>query len=425
MTKDFKKIVLDNGLRIVLAPQAQSLATTVLILVEAGSKYETREINGLSHFLEHMCFKGTKKRPTSIEITSELDGLGAVYNAFTDMELTGYFAKGRPENFEAMLDVVSDIYLNQIFDPKEIDKERGVIIEEINMYEDLPMRRVQELFISLLYGDQPAGWDIGGRKEVIRKLTRDDFIKYREEHYLNQASLVVVAGKFDEAEAVEKIEAAFANNKLGEKTPKIKTIEHQEKPMVLLKAKKTDQTHLVLGVRAFDMFDQRKYALEVLADILGGGLSSRLGQKIREEMGAAYYVNAGVSLHTDHGYLAASAGVDHNKINEVIEATLKEFRKLTAELVDEKELERSKNHLIGHFIMGLETSDQLAGFYGIEEILARKIITPRELIEKIQGVKSEEIKEIAKDVFQDLKLNLALIGPFEEPARFEKILSLQ
>ena len=425
MTQDFKKIVLDNGLRIILVPQAQSLATTVLILVEAGSKYETREINGLSHFLEHMCFKGTKKRPTSIDITSELDNLGAAYNAFTDMEFTGYFAKGRPEHFEAMLDVVSDIYLNQIFDPKEIDKERGVIIEEINMYEDLPMRRVQELFMTLLYGDQPAGRDIAGRKEVIKKLTREDFLKYRDEHYLGQASLAVIAGQFNEEEAVKKIKAVFTDIKTGKKTPKIKTIEQQDKPRVWLKTKKTDQTHLVLGVRAFDMFDERKYVLEVLTDILGGGLSSRLGQKIREEMGAAYYVNTGANLYTDHGYLAASAGVDHNKVNEVIEATLKEFRKLTTELINEKELERAKNHLIGHLIIGLETSDQLAGFYGIEEILTRKIITPQELIKKIQEVKNGEIREIANDIFQDSKLNLALIGPFGEPARFEKILSLK
>ncbi len=425
MIQNFKKIVLDNGLRIILVPEAQSLATTVLILVEAGSKYETKEINGLSHFLEHMCFKGTKKRPTSIDISSELDSIGAFYNAFTSMESTGYFAKSRPEHFDTILDVVSDIFLNQIFDLKEIDKERGVIIEEINMYEDLPMRRVQESFTTLLYGDQPAGWDVAGRKEVIKKLTREDFLKYHNEHYLSQSSLVVIAGKFDETEAVEKIKAVFADVKLGKKTPKIKTLDQQDKPGVLLKTKKTDQTHLVLGVRTFDIFDERCYGLEVLADILGGGLSSRLFQKIREEMGAAYYVDADADLLTDHGYLAISAGIDHNKINEVIKATLEEFKKLTAELISEKELERAKNHLIGHLILGLETSDRLAWFYGAREILTKKIITPQELTKKIQEVKSEKIREIAKDIFQDSKLNLALIGPFEESARFEKILSLK
>jgi len=430
----FKKITLDNGLRIISAPKSDSLSATLLVLVEAGSKYEIKEINGLSHFLEHMCFKGTKKRPTSIDISSDLDSIGAVYNAFTSMEYTGYFAKARPEHFDTILDVVSDIYLNQIFDPKEIDKERGVIIEEINMYEDLPMRRVQELFTSLLYGDQPAGWDIAGKKEVIKKLIRGDFIKYHNEHYLGQSSLVVIAGKFDQEKAVEKIKNAFSDIKSSKKTPKIKTIETQNKPELLLKFKETDQTHLILGVRAFDVFDERKYALEVLSDILGGGFSSRLFQKIREQMGAAYYISADADLYTDHGYLAASAGVDHNKIDDVIQATIEEFKKLADEEISKKELERAKDHLIGHLIMGLETSDNLATFYGGQEIITKKIITPEELIEKIQQVKAEEIKELAHDIFQNQKLNLAIIGPFSaeggsasggnEKERFAKILKI-
>jgi len=420
----YKKLTLDNKLRIITVPMVESLTTTVLVLVEAGSKYETKEINGISHFLEHMCFKGTKKRPRSIDISSELDSIGAVYNAFTSMEYTGYFAKARPNHFDIILDVVSDIYLNQIFDPKEIDKERGVIIEEINMYEDLPMRRVQELFTSLLYGDQPAGWDIAGKKEVIKKLTREDFIKYHKEHYLAQSSLVVVAGKFNEGEVVEKIKQAFSPLTSGKKTPKVKTIEHQEKPEVLLKFKETDQTHLVLGVRAFNIFDERKYALDVLADILGGGMSSRLFQKIREEMGAAYYVNTEADLYTDHGYLAASAGIDHNKVNDVIEVTLQEFKNLAEKSVENKELQRAKDHLIGRLIIGLETSDQLAGFYGGQEIITREILTPKETIKKIQAVKKEEIRAVANEIFQNKKLNLAIIGPFKEKERFEKMLHL-
>jgi len=420
----YKKIILDNKVRLITVPMVDSLTTTILVLVEAGSKYETKEINGISHFLEHMCFKGTKKRPKSIDISSELDSIGAVYNAFTSMEYTGYFAKARPDHFDIILDVVSDIYLNQIFDPQEIDKERGVIIEEINMYEDLPMRRVQELFTSLLYGDQPAGWDIAGRKEVIKKLTRDDFIKYQKEHYLGQSSLVVVAGKFNESEVGEKIKQAFSSLRVGKKISKIKTVEHQEKPEVLLKFKETDQTHLVLGVRAFDIFDERKYALDVLADILGGGMSSRLFQKIREEMGAAYYINTEADFYTDHGYLAVSSGIDHNKIEAVIKAILEEFQKIIEKPIEDKEIQRAKEHLIGRLIIGLETSDQLAGFYGGQEIITREILTPKEIIKKIQAVKKEEIKEVAFEVFQNQKLNLAIIGPFKEKERFEKILKI-
>lgn len=420
----FSKTILDNGLRIVLIPQPQSLATTVLILVEAGSKYETKEINGVSHFFEHMCFKGTVKRPKAIDITSELDAIGAQYNAFTSMEYTGYYAKARPKHFDEILDVVSDIYLNQVFDPAEIDKERGVIIEEINMYEDLPMRRVQEFFTALLYGDQPAGWDIAGRKEVIKKLTRDDFLKYKSEHYLPQASLAVIAGNFDGKETAEKIKNAFAPLKSGKKTIKIKTKEGQERPEIFVKRKQTDQTHLVLGVRAYDLFDGKKYALQVLAEILGGGMSSRLFQKIREEMGAAYYVRAETDLYTDHGYLAASAGVDNSKTDSVIKVILEEFAKIGETPAPQKELTRAKEHLIGNLILGLETSDQLAGFYGSQEILTGKLISPEELIEKIKTVKAEEITAVAKDIFQNCKLNLAIIGPFENKERFEKILKL-
>jgi len=419
-----KKITLSNGLRILTIPMNESLTTAVLVLVEAGSKYETKEINGLSHFLEHMCFKGTKKRPRSIDISSELDGIGAAYNAFTSMEYTGYFAKARPDNFDIILDVVSDIYLNQIFETKEIDKERGVIIEEINMYEDLPMRKVHELFTNLLYADQPAGWDIAGRKEVIKKLNREDFLKYRQEHYLSQSTLVVVAGKFNEEEAIEKTKQAFSEIKISKKTPKVKTVEYQEKPEVLLKHKETDQTHLVLGVRAFNVFDERKYALEILADILGGGLSSRLFQRIREEMGAAYYVSADADLYTDHGYLAVSAGVSNNKINQVIEVILEEFKKIVARPIENKELQRVKEHLIGYLVVGLETSDQLAGFYGGQEIITRKIIAPKDAIKKIQAVKSEEISGVASEIFQNQKLNLAIIGPFKEKEGLEKILKI-
>ncbi len=420
----YKKIVLDNGLRIIIVPKPDSLTTTILILVEAGSKYETKEINGISHFLEHMCFKGTKKRPQPIDIASELDAIGANYNAFTSMEYTGYFAKAQPNHFDITLDVVSDIYMNQIFNHQEIDKERGVIIEEINMYEDLPMRRVQELFTTLLYGDQPAGWNIAGRKEVIKKITRDDFINYHNKHYLAKSSLVVVAGKFNENEIAEKIKLAFSSIKAGEKTQKIKTIEHQDKPEFLLKHKKTDQTHLILGVRAFDVFDERRYALEVLSDILGGGMSSRLFQKIRGEMGAAYYVHADADLFTDHGYLSASAGIDHNKINQVIEVILEEFKKLTEQPIQKKELQRAKDHLIGNLIINLETSDQLASFYSSQEIITKKIITPEELIKKIKEVRAEEIIDVAKDIFKNNKLNLAVIGPFENKEELEKILEI-
>ncbi|OGZ03276.1 MAG: hypothetical protein A2430_00355 [Candidatus Liptonbacteria bacterium RIFOXYC1_FULL_36_8] len=419
----FKKLTLKNGLRLILIPKKDAFTATTLILVEAGSKYETKEINGISHFLEHMCFKGTKKRPKALDISSELDSIGAEYNAFTGQEYTGYFAKVESSRILTALDVVSDIYVNPVFNQDEINKERGVIIEEINMYEDLPPRRVQELFMTLLYGDQPSGWDVAGRKEIIEKINQDDFLSYRSKHYVAEATIVVIAGNFNEDELVLNIREKFKGIEEGVKSKKIKTVELQDKPEVFIKNKESDQTHLVLGVRAFSLFDEKKHALSVLSDILGGGMSSRLFQKVREELGAAYYVRSEADLYTDHGILSASAGVDHRKIEKVISAIVAEFEKLTKEKVTSAELERAKEHIIGNLMISLETSDELASFYGGQEILKREMASPEELAQKIRKVTAEEIKSTAEFIFQNKKLNLAVIGPFKEEHR-EKLISL-
>ena len=420
----FTKTILENGLRIITVPQPGNLAATILVLVEAGSEYETKEINGLSHFLEHLCFKGTKKRPRSIDISAELDSIGAVYNAFTGHQYTGYFAKADKKHFNKILDVVSDMYLNPIFELEEIEKERGVIIEEINMDEDLPMRKIHDLFPELLYGDQPAGWDVAGRKQVIRELKRDDFINYRQMNYLAPATIIVAAGAIDEAKSIGMIKTAFAEIPTGPKSPRAKVEEKQEKPGLLLSSKGTDQTHLLLGFRAFDIFDPRRYSLTVLADILGGGMSSRLFQRIRGQMGAAYYVGADPSLYIDHGYLAARAGVDQQRTKEVIQAILEEFERFKNEIVPESELQRAKDHLVGHLMLSLETSDALADFYGEQEIMTKEIIEPDELARRIQAVKTEEIQAVAAELFQDNKLNLAIIGPVKEEGELRNILKL-
>lgn len=420
----FKKTVLDNGLRIITAPQPGNPAVTLLVLVEAGSEYETKDINGLSHFLEHLCFKGTKKRPTANNIASELDGIGAFYNAFTSQEFTGYFAKAGAKHLDKIIDVVSDIYLNSVFDPKEIDKERGVIIEEANMYEDLPMARVQYLFLELLYGDQPAGWNIVGEKQVIRGLKRDDFMKYREKHYLAGKTIVVVAGAIDEVSVIEKIKEAFMGMTTGAEVKKLKPKESQEKPALLVKYKESDQTHLILGVRGYDVFDKRRFAAEIISDLLGGGMSSRLFQKIREEMGAAYYVNASTDFFSDHGYLRASAGVECQRLPEVVGAIVNEFKRLRDEPIPPTELQKVKDHLIGGLMLGLETSDDLARFYGGQEVVEKKIMTPEEIMEHIQAITAEEIQEVAKDLFKNEGLNLAVIGPLKNNDELQSVLKI-
>ncbi len=422
--KSFSRKVLPNGLRIITVPQKGALAVTVLVLVEAGSKYETKDVNGLSHFLEHMCFKGTTKRPTALAIAGELDGIGAEYNAFTSQEWTGYYAKAQAHELDTLVDVLSDMYINPVFDPKEIEKEKGVVIEELNMYEDMPQRRVQEFFTQLMYGDQPAGWDVGGRKEVIREMTRDHFLKYRSKHYLAGATTVVVAGAFDEKTIVKKIEHAFRDMPAGAKDGKLKVVEKQSKPATFVKFKESDQSHLVIGVRAFSMFDKRRYALDVLSDILGGGMSSRLFQRVREELGAAYYVKADADLLTDHGYLEVSAGVEHSKLEIVVTAILKELKTLATLRVTEAELARAKDHLSGRTVLGLETSDALAMYYGGQEVVHEALETPEETLKKVHAVTPEDILSVAKDIFKNDGLNLALIGPVKDGKKLEGLLKI-
>src|SRR3989338_5359146 len=421
---NFKKYILTNGLRIVLVPQPDNLAATVLVLVEAGSKYEKKEINGVSHFLEHLCFKGTKKRPTALTISSELESLGAVSNAFTGHKATGYYSKVRAENLDTILDIISDIYLNPVFNEQELEKEKGVIIEELNMYEDTPMRKVNDLFMDLLYGDQPAGWDIGGTKEVIRSLRREDIVKYRSQHYVAKATTVTVAGNFDEKKILLKIKELFSGIPVAKKFSKPKTIDKQSKPAILIKHKTSDQTHIILGFRAFDMYDRRRYALDVLEDILGGGMSSRLFQKVREELGAAYYVRASSDLFTDHGFFSVSAGLNNKMVPLVLKAILEELRMIRDWKVTPAELQRAKNHLTGTMMIGLQTSDQRAGFYGQQELFHKQIVTPKEVTEKIMAVTANEIQKVAKDIIKNEHLNLALIGPFKDKKEFEKILHL-
>lgn len=418
------KEILPNGLRIVLIPEQSNRAATVLVLVEAGSEYETKEINGLSHFLEHMCFKGTTKRPVVGVIAEELDALGAEYNAFTGQEYTGYWAKAEHKKLPELIDLVSDLYLNPLFRKEEIEKERGVIIGEINMNEDTPTRKIHDILLELLYGDQPAGWDIAGTIDNIKRLSQDDFLNYRAKHYIASATTVVIAGAFDPKVILQTLHEKFGGLTDGEKQKKPIVLEEQREPQVVIRKKALDQSHLVLGVRTFDMFDDRRFALEVLENVLGGGMSSRLFKKIREELGAAYYVSAGSDLSLDHGYIAIAAGVHHEKRDEVISAICAELRRLKSELVPPRELEKSKDHIIGNMMLGLETSDSVATFYGFQELLRKELHDPEEFAERIRRVTAEEVQELAKQIFKQERANLALLSNDGDPIHYRALLSI-
>ncbi|PIP68893.1 hypothetical protein CO033_00865 [Candidatus Nomurabacteria bacterium CG_4_9_14_0_2_um_filter_32_10] len=418
----FKKTILKNGLRVIIVPMKDNPTVTVLVLVEAGSKYETKKVNGISHFLEHMCFKGTVKRPRAIDISKELDAIGSQYNAFTAQEYTGYYAKSGARHFKKIFNVVSDIYLNSTFPEIEMQREKGVIIEEINMYKDMPNRHVQDLIMELLYGDQPAGWNIAGEKKNILNMKRDDFVEYKKEHYLPEATTIVIAGKLNEKEVMKEVNKVFGKISRGKKAQKLKVKEKQIKPEVLVSFKKTDQTHFVLGVRSYDLFNKKNAELYVLGGILGGGMSSRLFQKLREEMGVGYYVRAYNDSYTDHGFFQISAGVDNKRIEEVLKAVLLECKKLKNNIISEEELNKVKEFLIGNMKLSLESSDDVANFLGGQELLKKEIKSLEEKVKEIRKVTASKIQSLAKELFKDNKLNLALIGPFKDKSKFSKIL---
>lgn len=421
---NYKKTVLDNGLRVITVPMKDNPTVTVFVLVEAGSKYETKDKNGISHFLEHMCFKGTKKRPGNSDISTELDTIGSVYNAFTSYEYTGYYAKAEFNQVDKLLDVVSDMYLNPIFNEKEIEKEKGVIIEEINMREDLPQYKVQEVFMELVYGDQPAGWEIAGTKENVKNIKAEDFKNYRNKFYVASATTVVVAGNIDSDDILSKVEKIFSVMPKTMKGNKDRVKENQATPAIATLKKETDQTHLVLGVRSFNIYDKRTNIMDVLVGVLDAGMSSRLFRKLRNEMGVCYYIDASQDSLTDHGLFSISAGVDNKRVKEVIEAILTELKLLKNELVSEEELKKVKQNLIGKMYLGLESSNSQAKFYGFQEIMNERIKTPEEIKKEIESVTAKDIANLAKEIFVNKNLNLAIVGRLGNKTEFEQILKL-
>ncbi|MFA5068434.1 MAG: pitrilysin family protein [Candidatus Izemoplasmatales bacterium] len=424
--KMYKKITFKNGLRLITVPMENANSVTVLILVGTGSKYETKDINGISHFLEHMFFKGTQKRKNTLEISETLDSIGGEYNAFTSKEITGFWAKVDKKHSDIALDWITDIFLNSKFDAKELEREKGVIIEEVNMYLDTPMAYVSDLFEKLLYKDQPAGWMVIGEKENILSFDRKKLLDYYNSHYSMPNVVVCVAGSINQKDIENKIENYFEIARPESSGQKIKVIEHQKNPEILLYNKKTDQTHFCLGVRAYDQNHPGKYALTLLSIILGGNMSSRIFIKVRERNGLAYSIHTSTDISTDAGYLVTQAGIDHKNLEKSIKLILEEYKDLKNNKIFEKELQKAKDYLKGKMFLSLDSSSKQASYYATQELLEKNILTPEQEFERIDKVSVNDIKKVAEDIFVSSKLNLALIGPFDnsEKSKLIKILKI-
>jgi len=423
-TSTFEKVTLENGLRIILTPMPAVRSVTAIVLCGAGSRYEKKETNGVSHFLEHMFFKGTQKRPTASDISHALDEIGADYNAFTGKETTGYHIKAASQHLPLIIDMLADMLWNSKFDGAEIEKERGVIIEELNLYEDTPMRRVAEIFEQVLWGDQPLGWDIGGRKEVIRKIQRGDFVDYISARYVPENMVLSIAGNFKKGQTVDLIKKYYGHQKSHKVSPYIKVQEKQKKPACRVVYKKTDQAHLCLGFRGIHLTHPDRYNAAVLATILGGGMSSRLFINVREKRGLAYYVRADNETYSDTGAFVASAGVDLRRIEEAVKVILAEFAKIAKEPVSDRELKKAKEYIKGRVILSWEDSRVAAVSYGTDELVEGRVRTLDEELGRIDAVKASDIKRVARSLFTNARLNLSVIGPFKDKEKFAKILKI-
>jgi predicted Zn-dependent peptidase len=419
----YQKITLKNGLRVIVAPMADTQTATVLVMTGVGSRFETRKENGLAHFLEHMFFKGTQKRPTAFDISVELDGLGAEYNAFTGEEYTGYYAKVAANKWSQALDVISDLFLHAKLEQEEIDRERGAILQEINMYEDMPMRRVQEYFKTLLYGDTPLGWDIAGPKENIKAFQRKDFVKFLERGYTAENIVVGVAGNVDVKVVKKAVTALFEKVKKGKKVKAKKAVEKQSAPQMFVKEKKIDQTQFVVGCRAYHAMHKDRAALGVLAAILGGGMSSRMFIEVRERRGLAYRVGTGVDTFVDAGYLETHCGVEHENLEKALQVVMDEYRKICQEPVSKAELTKAKEGIKGRLAMGLEGSDEVVEFLVGQEVLHGEIKMIQDKVKEIERVTAADVQRVAQDIFRNKKLNLAVIAPKVNRKKLEQLLT--
>jgi len=418
----FSKTTLKNGLTVITVPMQHLDSVTTLVAVGAGSRFETRNINGISHFLEHMFFKGSRKYPSAEEISTLVDGIGAVNNAATDKEITYYWIKSSSKHIEFSTDILSSMIKESLLAEEEIEREKGVIVEELRMYRDNPSRYVWDLYERLQFGNQPLGWDIGGDEKTINSLKRENFTKYMDSLYSPSNMVLVYVGKLPKN--IDQLVLKYFSD-LPDRShfkPLDYKKQKQTKARVSIYFKKTDQANLILGVEGYDRFSEKRYAAKLLGTILGEGMSSRLFLQVRERRGLAYHVSAQSGHYKDTGSFSVFAGLKLEKVYEGLEVIKDELAKIVLETVLDEELKKAKEMIRGRLALRSESTNFLAEYFGIEFILDRKIETFEQYLEKIDRITVLDIQKVASELFQKNKFNLQVIGPFKEDSKFRKLL---
>lgn len=412
---------LPNGLTLITINLPHLDSVTTLLAVGAGSRYETKKINGISHFLEHMFFKGSRKFPTAEQISTLIDGVGAINNAATSKEVTYYWIKSASTHIELASDILSSMIKESLLSKTEIEREKGVIIEELRMLRDIPARLIWDLYESLQFGDQPLGWDLGGDEKTISSFIREDFVSYMESLYSPKNMALVYAGKLPK-DVGKLAKNYFSDIPTGTpvKFVPFKKIK-QSKVKINIFYKQTDQANLILGVEGFDRYNNKRYTADVLSVILGEGMSSRLFIQVRERRGLAYRVSASCNSYSDTGTFTAYAGLKLEKVYEGLEVIYAELMQMSGEKVPDDELKKAKEMIRGRIALHSESTNFLAEYFGTNFILERKIETFDEYLKKIDAVTVEDIQSLSKELFVKSKFNLQIIGPFKETKKFETI----
>lgn len=418
---------LNSGLKVLTIPMPTLESATVVVWVKTGSRNEEKSVNGISHFLEHMGFKGSKKRPTAKEISEVIDSIGGEFNAGTGKEYTNYYVKCRADKIEVAFDILSDMIINPVLDEKEIEKEKGTIIEEIRMYEDTPMMKIGDVFEQLIYQGSSLGWDIAGEEKTVKNIQRNDFVSYRKDHYVPENILISVSGGVDNSE-VEKLSKKYfeklKNNGSDKSHIYGKFSTTQIRPQLKLYSKKKEQAHFIMGFLADGKSYKNKYVQALLAAILGGGMSSRMFLQVRERRGLAYAVKTSMDRYSDCGYMGTYVGADVKKATEAVSVALEEHYKLAngKSPVTKKEFVKAKEFIKGHLALALEDTKDVASFFGDQELFLGKILTPEEVFKRIDNVGLDEILYEAKRLFVPERLNLSIIGPYKSETKFVKLL---
>ena len=420
MAQTFQRTTLDNGLRVLTASMPQAKSVSCFIMLAAGSRYETPETNGIAHFSEHMFFKGTERRPTARDISAEIDAVGGEFNAFTGKEYTAYYVRCATEYRNVALDVLVDMLRHAKFDPEEIEREKGVILEEMNMYVDTPRDYISRVYDQLIYGEEPLGWNILGTKETIQAATRDTFRDYIGHWYTPERIVVGLAGNLgkDPVGRITELMGDLPQSPTGTPSPS----DFAQNGRIRVHEKVSDQAHLCIGVRGYPIQHPDRYVVELLRTVLGGGMSSRLFTEVRERRGLAYYVFAANQAYTDSGTLYSQAGVDLKRVDEAVTTIRDELRTIATEPVPADELEKARSYAKGRFVLSLE-SPQGTNMFGLRrEVLEGQATEPSEVLAELDKVTAEDVQRVGQDLMREEAFRLALIGPFDDADRFQALL---